>query len=111
MCLVNFKLQISVNHCSSLGYQLFAQNKMVWGSGGKLLGFCPRGPSAVVPSVVGEIRDKLCKQRYHKKRSGPVQRGIRMVWAWVDNSLRKSRDLEYKSVRRRSDVFNLTFQM
>lgn len=68
---VNFQLQISVNHCSSLPYQLFAQKKVEWGSGENLLELCLRGPSAVVPSVVSVIRDKLCKQRYHKKRQAP----------------------------------------
>lgn len=71
---VNFQLQISVNYCSSLPYQLFAQKKkMEWGSGENLLELCLRGPSAVAPSVVSVIRDKLCKQRYHKKRQAPFR--------------------------------------
>lgn len=44
------------------------KKKVEWGSGENLLELCLRGPSAVVPSVVSVIRDKLCKQRYHKKR-------------------------------------------
>lgn len=44
------------------------KKKVEWGSGENLLELCLRGPSAVVPSVGSVIRDKLCKQRYHKKR-------------------------------------------
>lgn len=78
MHFVNFKLWISVNHCSNLHYQLFAhtpKKKKKEGSGENLLELCLRGPSAVVPSVVSEIRDKLCKQRYHKKRQAPFREG------------------------------------